>query len=163
MTTWPAGTPAVYAECPPLIHALTKLAGCHHAYTEHPVMFDIHKLELYCRQCRDYIYVQQFDEALAVSLLYEPASNPSHPAGCIYHIQRCILFVIPSTVARVQCQSVLISSMRAAMMSEGTHSMQACIVTPQIKITCAITGYILLTRPGVSLLCAAECSSSATC
>jgi hypothetical protein len=33
----------------------------------HAVVLDVQRLELYCRECRDYVYLQQFDDAVVVS------------------------------------------------------------------------------------------------
>jgi hypothetical protein len=48
---------------------LTLLCSCSSSADAagHAVVLDLHRLELYCRECRDYVYLQQFDDAVVVS------------------------------------------------------------------------------------------------
>jgi hypothetical protein len=33
----------------------------------HAIVLDLHRLELWCRECGDYVYLEQFDDAVVVS------------------------------------------------------------------------------------------------
>lgn len=50
-----------FALSPIITHHRSCLAG-------HALAVDVHRLELYCLECQDYVYLDQFDDAVVVSL-----------------------------------------------------------------------------------------------
>lgn len=57
----------------------------------HAIVLDLHRLELYCRECSDYVYLQQFDDAVVVSASGGPQASSSQKQCCTPMISSSII------------------------------------------------------------------------